>query len=296
MTLLRRIGRDLLLIPLVAVLVHALVAHLPVRQDAEAKQRVTTAVQRELRDRLCAHRWDGFLCPWRDLLHGRALADDGGGGLYDAPLLAHALAGSLRIGALALLLSLAFALAFAVTRARPLPSWTRSLLDGWPALVFATPTFLVALAVARFVGVSLDDDKRSFEPVAAMVLSLGPGALFGVVLHGALHGEARQPYVATARAKGLSARAALLRHALPNALPALLDALPPVATGMLAGSFVVERLFNVTYLGFIYVEAARQKQLAVVVVTTTLFAALVVLVSLATDLAKRSLLPAPRRR
>jgi oligopeptide transport system permease protein len=296
MSLGRRITRDLLLVPLVAVLVHGLVAHLPVRQDGDAKVRVTTAVQRELRDRLCADRWDGFLCPWGDLVHGRALADEGAGGLYDAPLLAHALAGSLRIGALALLLAMVFALGFALVRSRPLPPWVRASIDGWPALVFATPTFLVALAVARFVGVSLDDDKLAFEPVAACVLSLGPGALFGVLLHGALARETPRPYVATARAKGLSARAALVRHALPNALPALLDALPPVATGMLAGSFVVERLFNVTYLGFIYVEAARQKQLAVVVVTTTLFAALLVLVSLATDLAKAGLLPTARRR
>ncbi len=295
MRLLRRLGRDLLLVPLVALLVHTLVVNLPVREDGDAKVRVTAATQRELSERLCADRWDGFLCPWRDLMQGRALADDGGG-LYDARLLGHALAGSLRIGGLALLLSLAFALAFALTRSRPLPPWTTAMLDGWPSVVFATPTFLVALAVARFVGVSLDDDKRAFEPVAALVLSLGPGALFGVVLHGAVASESRRPYMATARAKGLSSRLALLRHALPNALPALLDALPPVATGMLAGSFVVERLFNVTYLGFIYVEAARQKQLAVLVVSTTLFAALLVVVSLATELAKAWLLPTARRR
>ena len=86
-----------------------------------------------------------------------------------------------------------------------------------------------------------------------------------------------------ARARGLSPRAVLLRHALPNAGRAVLDALPPLATSLLAGSFVVEKLFHLTYFGFLYVDAASHRQLALVVVATTLFASLLVAVSLMTD-------------
>jgi len=163
--LLRRLLRDAALVPLAAFVVHALVAHLPAPREADAKVRVSAAVMRDQRERLCTDRWDGFLCPWQDLAAGRPLADESG--LYDVPQLARALAGSLRLGALALLVALVGATAYALVSTGPVPAALRAALDGWPALVFATPTFLVALAAARFTGASLDDDKAAFEPVAA---------------------------------------------------------------------------------------------------------------------------------
>jgi oligopeptide transport system permease protein len=292
----RRVLRDLSLVPLVALLVYEFVAHLPVRRDDDAKREVSSAVQRELEDRLCVHDWDGFLCPWRDLVDGRALAGDAASDLYDGPMILAALGGSLRMGLLALVIALVAGAAFALVRVTVRSRAARTGLEAVPALVYATPTFLLGLFVASFTGVSFDDEKRPYELVAALVMSVGPAAFVGVVLHDALVAESQKGYFTVARAKGLSRAAALRRHALPNALPALLDAFPPVATALLAGSFVVERLFNVTYLGFLYVEAARQKQLGVVVVTTTLFAALLVLVSLGVELVRLRVDPRARAR
>lgn len=288
---LRRLFRDLALLPLIALLVYEFVAHLPVRRDDDAKRATVSAVQRELEDRLCVHEWDGFLCPWRDLLEGRPLAGDASSDLYDAPMILSALEGSLRLGGVALLLSLVFALAYAFARVLAPNVAVRQPLEWWPSLVYATPSFLLALLVATFTGISFDDDKRPFEWVASLVMAVGPGAFLGVVLFDALRTESGKPYFLTALARGRSHLAALRVHALPNAIPAVLDALPPVATSLLAGSFVVERLFNVTYLGFLYVEAARQKQLGVVVVTTTIFAALLLMVSNVVELVRHGLDP-----
>jgi len=63
-------------------------------------------------------------------------------------------------------------------------------------------------------------------------------------------------------------------------LPTLLDSIPPVATALLAGSFAAERVLGLPYFGQLYVLAVLQKQIAVVVVATTLFASVLVLVRL----------------
>ncbi|MFL5321990.1 MAG: peptide ABC transporter permease, partial [Myxococcaceae bacterium] len=65
-----------------------------------------------------------------------------------------------------------------------------------------------------------------------------------------------------------------------------LDALPPVATALLAGSFAAERVFGLPYFGQLYVLAVLQKQLPVVVVATTLFAAVLVAVRLVVEVVR----------
>jgi oligopeptide transport system permease protein len=58
-----------------------------------------------------------------------------------------------------------------------------------------------------------------------------------------------QDYVRTALAKGLPARAVLLKHALRNALIPLTTVTGPIAVTTLMGSLVIENVFNVPGLG-----------------------------------------------
>jgi oligopeptide transport system permease protein len=67
-----------------------------------------------------------------------------------------------------------------------------------------------------------------------------------------------------------------------------------VATALLAGSFADERVFGLPYFGQLYVLAVLQKQVAVVVVATTVFASLLVAVGLVVELVR--LLVDPRAR
>ena len=110
----------------------------------------------------------------------------------------------------------------------------------------------------------------------------------------ALETELARDYVRTALGKGLSPRAVLWRHVLPNVLPALLDAVGPVATALLAGSFAAERVFGLPYFGQLYVLAVLQKQVAVVVVATTVFASLLVAVGLVVELVRLGVDPRAR--
>lgn len=273
----------LLLIPLTALLSWMLVAALPLNTEGEAKTETLRSLRVQLEEDLGLGAPLGFLRPWQKLISGERLGH--GGRSYTGAEIGRAVLGSVRIGTMGLVLALLAGGAHALVRAHHRRGRIATALSTLPPLIYATPSFVLALLVARTTGLAADDtEARLYEPIAAMVLAVGPAAFIGVVLHGALIEELGRPYVLAARARGLSDRQVLLRHALPNAVRAVLDSLPPLATSLLAGSFVVEKLFHLTYFGYLYLDAAQHRQLALVVVATTCFAALLVTVSLVTDL------------
>jgi peptide/nickel transport system permease protein len=101
-------------------------------------------------------------------------------------------------------------------------------------------------------------------------------------------------FVRTARAKGLASRGVYLRHILRNALPPLVVLLALALPGLVAGSVFVESVFAWPGMGRAMLGAIAARDYPVVMGTTLVYAAVVILANLAADLA----LPAldPRRR
>ena len=83
-----------------------------------------------------------------------------------------------------------------------------------------------------------------------------------------------QDYIRTAYAKGLPTRTVILRHALKGALLPVVSFLGPAVAGILTGSVVIEKIFNIPGLGVHFVEAALQRDytlaMGLVLVYTTL--------------------------
>jgi oligopeptide transport system permease protein len=284
-----RLGRQLVLVPIVAIASYFLMAALPLTTEDDAKRQVAPEVLASYRRDLGLGQPLGFLRPWEKLFRGERLGTSAQGITGDELL--WKLSGSVGVGLVALVLALGWALAFALLRAR----WRRSRLsiigDALPAAAFGTPVFIPALLLAPAV---VERGHLLPELSAALVISVWPGIFLGTLVADALDTELARDYVRTALSKGLSPRSVLWRHVLPNVLPALLDAVGPVATALLAGSFAAERVFGLPYFGQLYVLAVLQKQVAVVVVATTVFASLLVIVGLAVELVR--LLVDPRAR
>ncbi len=93
-----------------------------------------------------------------------------------------------------------------------------------------------------------------------------------------------QDYVRTARAKGLSRRAALWRHAVPNALVPVVTVVGLQFPLLLSGTIVVENVFNLPGIGRLVFEAINQRDLMVVQDLVVVLVAAVVLVNFAVDL------------
>lgn len=104
-----------------------------------------------------------------------------------------------------------------------------------------------------------------------------------------------RPWMLAARARGQSRSAALWRHGLPNAAPALLQLLAVQAPALLGGSLVVEIVFSWPGLGRLTYEALSGRDLPVVLATTAVSCTLVVIGSLIADLLQLALDPRQRR-
>jgi ABC-type dipeptide/oligopeptide/nickel transport system permease component len=71
-------------------------------------------------------------------------------------------------------------------------------------------------------------------------------------------------YIRTAYAKGLAPRTVIVRHALNGAIMPVVSYLGPAAAGILTGSLVIERIFNVPGMGSHFIEAASQRDFPLV--------------------------------
>jgi oligopeptide transport system permease protein len=90
-------------------------------------------------------------------------------------------------------------------------------------------------------------------------------------------------YVRTARAKGLSERRIVVHHALRGAILPLVSYLGPAVAGLITGSLVVEQIFNLPGLGKYFVISALQRDYTVVMGVVILYAALILVLNLVSD-------------
>jgi oligopeptide transport system permease protein len=101
-------------------------------------------------------------------------------------------------------------------------------------------------------------------------------------------------YVRTARAKGLPESRIVWRHALRAAILPLVSYLGPACAGLLTGSLVVEKIFNLPGLGKFFVISALQRDYTVVMGMVIVYATLILLLNLLADLLYAALDPRVR--
>ncbi len=129
-------------------------------------------------------------------------------------------------------------------------------------------------------------------PVA--VLTLPQVAVISRLTRAGMIEVLRSNYVRTARAKGLSEATVVFRHALRAALAPLVSYLGPASAGLITGSLVVEQIFGLPGLGKFFVTSALQRDYTVVMGVVILYASLIILLNLASDLILAALDPRVR--
>ncbi|RTQ49164.1 ABC transporter permease [Hymenobacter gummosus] len=238
--------------------------------------------------RLLPWRWHGTPNQYHswltEALHGRLGASFRDGAAVETSLRT-ALRVTLPLTGSALLLTAGLALPLALGMARR-PQWYRRfvpvayLLDSLPLFVvgmllltlLASPDFWPLFpayglgtegAEGIFWGNWLNTAYYLALPVAALVLVSVPA--LALPLTEALRAQQRQAYVATARAKGASARRVAWHHLLPNALPVFITRLSDLVPGVVAGSVVIEVVFALPGMGRLLAEAAAARDLPVLI-------------------------------
>lgn len=173
-----------------------------------------------------------------------------------------------------------------------------SLPAFWAALLLQT-LFSVKLGWLPLYGVASDApgtggrilDRAAHLVLPVVCLTYGSLAFFARLIRASVAETRVADYVLAARARGLSRREALWRHAFRNALLPLVTLLGLVVPGLLSGSVIIERIFAWPGLGRLYFDSILSRDYPVVLALSLLGAVATLVLTLAADVAAAAVDP-----
>lgn len=124
--------------------------------------------------------------------------------------------------------------------------------------------------------------RHAIMPVVA--LGLVNSAIIARLTRGSLLQVIREDYIRTARAKGLTERIVVVRHALRNALIPVVTVLGPMFAAIVTGTFVAEQIFGIPGLGKYFITSITNRDYPVIMGTTLLYGIFLLLANLFVDI------------
>lgn len=209
---------------------------------------------------------------------------------------------TLRVGAGAIAIALAFAVPAALAASfRPAGLVARAI-DWLSLAILALPVYWLGLALILIFSVKLrwttplGAERWPQLLLPALALGAHTGAATARLLSRSLSDTLGAAYVQTALAKGLSARRALVRHALPNALIPAVTFFFMEAGRLLGGAVLTETVFAVNGIGRYLIASIGFRDYPAVVGVAFFIAVCVAATNAAADIACRALDPRWRER
>ena len=192
-------------------------------------------------------------------------------------------------------LVLVLALPIGILSALKRGTWIDTAAMTFALFGVSIPAFWFGIMLMLIFGLYLDwlptvgQGKTPIEFARSLIL---PSVTLSLILLGLVTRVARSSmlevlsldYVRTARAKGLGAKWVNFRHALPNALIPILTIVSGQFAALLGGAVVIEKVFGWPGIGRLAVDAIFARDYLVVTNTVLVFALMVIVVNLATDI------------
>ncbi|HKG26601.1 MAG TPA: ABC transporter permease [Thermomicrobiales bacterium] len=207
-------------------------------------------------------------------------------------LILQALPVSFQLGAVALLILFGVGVPLGVLAALKQNSWLDRVIVTFSILADSIPSFVLApvLLVFLVLKTHLIDSAIGWDGVfsqkiilPALILALSPMLLIVRQTRFAIIEVMQQEYVRTARAKGLGARAIVWRHVLKNALQPVITLAGLIAAYLLTGAIFIEQIFGIPGMGQLIVQGLRRNDLPLLMGTTIVGAAIVLISNLVVD-------------
>ncbi|HET9886564.1 MAG TPA: ABC transporter permease, partial [bacterium] len=202
-----------------------------------------------------------------------------------AEILAETLPNTLLLTGLALLFDLGLGVILGVIAAVRQYSWTDHATSIVALFLYSMPGFWLGLMMIILFALklgwlpasqmeSVDAEFMSTFPrlwdralhlvMPVFVLGIASAASVARYMRGSLLEVIRQDYVRTARAKGLSEKRVILRHALPNALIPIITLLGLYLPYLISGAIVTETIFAWPGMGRLTIDAIFSRDYPVV--------------------------------
>lgn len=160
----------------------------------------------------------------------------------------------------------------------------------------SVPSFIIAALLQYFLGLKLQQlfgfnvfpisgwNNEMSKVLPTIALSFGSMAIVSRLTRTSMLDVLGSDYIKTAKAKGLSERQIVMRHAMRNSLMPVITVLGPIAAAILTGAFVVEKIFSIPGMGKFFVIAITQSDYPLIVGTTIFYGAFLIIATLIVDI------------
>lgn len=207
-------------------------------------------------------------------------------------LISVALPVSAKVGFIAFIFTVIMGVTVGTIAALKQNTWVDYTIMSTAMLGVVMPSFVLAPALIYlfslhwniFPAGGWQDGSLKFLVLPVIGMSLLYVATFARITRGSMIETLNSNFIRTARAKGLSYRYIIIKHALKPALLPVVSYMGPAFVGIITGSVVIETIFGLPGIGKLFVNAAFNRDYSLVMGVTILIGFLFILFNAIVDI------------
>ncbi|MBB6621869.1 ABC transporter permease [Clostridium gasigenes] len=197
---------------------------------------------------------------------------------------------SAKVGGAAIMFSVVLGVLLGIISALKIGKWQDKLCMLIATLGVTIPSFVIGATLIYIFTVELrllpatglSSWKNYIMPVIA--LSGSSLAFITRLTRSRMLDVLKADYIRTAKAKGLSKKTVVFKHALRNSLIPIVTYLGPLIAGVLTGSFIVEKVFGIPGLGNEFVSSVTNRDYSTVLGLVVFYCTFIIICNLVVDI------------
>ena len=234
--------------------------------------------------------WQQYLQYLWNVLHGDLGTSYQSANQPVSMMMSQRLAVSAQLGIQALVVGVLAGLFVGAVSARNKNNWIDNILSVLSTLGISVPSFIIGLLLLDYLGFKWGvlplSGWGSFSQTILPTLALAIPVFAQVTrfFRSEMIETMNTDYIQLARAKGLTTRQISNRHAYRNSMIPVLTLIGPMAANILTGSALIEQIFSIPGIGQQFVTSIPTKDYPVIMGTTIVYAVMLMVAILLTDI------------
>ena len=234
--------------------------------------------------------WQQYLQYLWNVLHGDLGTSYQSANQPVSMMISQRLAVSAQLGIQTLVVGVLAGLFVGAVSARNKNNWIDNILSVLSTLGISVPSFIIGLLLLDYLGFKWGvlplSGWGSFSQTILPTLALAIPVFAQVTrfFRSEMIETMNTDYIQLARAKGLTTRQISNRHAYRNSMIPILTLIGPMAANILTGSALIEQIFSIPGIGQQFVTSIPTKDYPVIMGTTIVYAVMLMVAILLTDI------------
>lgn len=234
--------------------------------------------------------WQQYLQYLWNVLHGDLGTSYQSANQPVSMMISQRLAVSAQLGIQAIVVGVLAGLFVGAVSARNKNNWIDNILSVLSTLGISVPSFIIGLLLLDYLGFKWGvlplSGWGSFSQTILPTLALAIPVFAQVTrfFRSEMIETMNTDYIQLARAKGLTTRQISNRHAYRNSMIPVLTLIGPMAANILTGSALIEQIFSIPGIGQQFVTSIPTKDYPVIMGTTIVYAVMLMVAILLTDI------------